>query len=60
MIKEKNNTAFLHPLGGSSFLHWINVALQNGGVEQKYLLKALSVSVASIGGIPFRIFEKAK
>ena len=57
---KKRSTILLHPLAGSSFRNWIKLLLENGGIDKKYLLRAIMVSFLSLLGSPFRTFERAK
>ncbi|MBR8833010.1 MAG: sulfotransferase [Stigonema ocellatum SAG 48.90 = DSM 106950] len=59
MNKEKM-TLTLQPLAGGSFINWLKLLRNNGGVERKYIMRAVLVSVVSLLGIPFRFFETVK
>lgn len=59
MNKEKITLTF-QPLAGGSFINWIKLLINNGGVDRKYIMRAVLVSVISLLGIPFRFFETAK
>jgi len=48
-----------HPLAYGSFINWIKLLLENGGIE-KNITKALYISLSTLFGIPFRIFENAR
>lgn len=58
--KKEHNTVPLHPLAGGDFINWIKLLLENGGIDRKYIMRAFKVSLVSLLGIPFRIFENAK
>ena len=58
MNKEKITLTF-QPLAGGSFINWVKLLINNGGVDRKYIMRAVLVSVISLLGIPFRFFETA-
>lgn len=66
MINLKNNiqkemlTGLKHPLSSGSFTNLMILLVNNGGVDKKYILRALFISFVSFIGIPIRIFEKIK
>ena len=49
-----------HPLFGISFRLWIQLVKKNGGIDQKYLHRALFISVVSLLTIPVRILNKIR
>ena len=59
MNKEKISLT-LQPLAGGSFINWLKLLRNNGGVDRKYLMRAVVVTIVSLLGIPFRLFEIAK
>ena len=59
--KTKEHTPMIqHPLSGSCLTNLLELLLQNGRIEKKYILKVLSVSVFSFFSIPLRLFETVK
>jgi hypothetical protein len=57
---KRNNQIILHPLGGSSLRNWLNLLIENGGIDKQYTLKAFYIFCLSCIGIPLRILEKLK
>ena len=45
---------------GMSFNQWLKILLESGGIERKYLLKALWISVLTVAYTPLRLFERIK
>ncbi len=50
----------LQPLAGSSFVNWLQLLWQNGGIDRKYMLRAFSISLVSFLVTPIRMLENAK
>ncbi|MCW5319206.1 hypothetical protein GTQ43_38115 [Nostoc sp. KVJ3] len=59
-IKKEFITALRHPLSYSSFLNLFRVLTMYGGIDKKYIVRALFIIFISFTGIPFRIIEKIK
>ena len=57
---KRNNQIILHPLGGSSFRNWLNLLIENGGIDKQYTFKAFYIFCLSFIGIPLRVLEKLK
>ncbi|MGH7999739.1 MAG: sulfotransferase family protein [Brasilonema sp.] len=58
-IKDKAPVT-LRPLAGLSFINWMKLLINNGGVDNRYIKIAIIVSFLSFLFIPIRIFEKVK
>jgi len=48
------------PITGISLIHWIKLILRNGGIDLKYLPKALYVSAQSIKNTPLIVKERVE
>ena len=53
-------TIKLHRMSGGSFTNWIKLLWENGGIDRKYLLRALSVSIFRFLSIPMIIYENIR
>jgi hypothetical protein len=49
-----------HPLFGISTRQWVNLVKKNGGIDQKYLHRALFVTLISLSTAPIRMLFKKK
>jgi hypothetical protein len=58
--KQKNNRTIQHPLFGISIRNWIQLLEKNGGVDTKYLNKAIFITLTSILTTPARMLFKIK
>ncbi len=47
-------------LAGGSFSNWVTLLKENGGIDLRYLTKALYVSLIALVGAPFRAYENFK
>lgn len=59
-LKQQIKLLTSHPLSMGSFTNWLNLLIHNGGVDKKYIPKALCISLISCLGIPLRIIERVK
>ncbi|MDZ8262754.1 sulfotransferase [Nostoc sp. ChiQUE01b] len=59
-LKQQIGLLISHPLAMGSFTNWLNLLIHNGGVDKKYIPKALYISLISCLGIPLRIIERVK
>lgn len=57
-IKDKTPVT-LQSIAGLSFLNWVKLLLNNGGVDYKYINVAIITSFSSFLFIPVRLYEKA-
>lgn len=57
---RKNKTSFQHPLFGISLSHWIQLVGKNKGIDNKYFIRALFLTLAALLFIPARILFKIK
>ncbi|HIG99140.1 MAG TPA: sulfotransferase, partial [Thermoplasmata archaeon] len=58
--KQKNQHTTQHPLFGISTRQWIQLVKKNGGVDRRYLNRALFISMISLGTTPIRMLFKIK
>ena len=58
--KQMINQNFQHPLFGISIGTWIKLLNENGGVDKKYMYKAVFITLSSIFLIPMRVIFKLK
>lgn len=58
--KRSSLQTMQHPLFGIAFRRWIQLVKMNGGIDQKYLHRALFISVVSLLTLPIRILSKIK
>jgi hypothetical protein len=47
-------------LAGGSFLNWMRLVAANGGVDWRYWIRSLYVSIVALLGAPFRAYENAR
>jgi hypothetical protein len=47
-------------LAGGSFLNWVRLVAANGGVDWRYWIRSLYVSIVALLGMPFRAYENAR
>ncbi|MBN2391698.1 MAG: sulfotransferase [Anaerolineae bacterium] len=47
-------------LAGGSFRNWMRLVAANGGVDWRYWIRSLYVSVVALLGAPFRAYENAR
>lgn len=57
---QTNNKTTQHPLFGISLRHWITLVKKNGGIDRKYLHRALFITVISLGTTPIRMLFNIK
>ncbi|MBD2729719.1 sulfotransferase [Nostoc sp. FACHB-892] len=57
-LQREMLVALKHPLSYGSFTNLMRLLLDNGGVDRKYIVRALSISFLSFATIPVRIVEK--
>lgn len=55
-----HNQTIQHPLFGISFRRWIHLVKENGGIDRRYLHRALFITVTSFFLIPVRVVFKIK
>ena len=47
-------------LAGGSFTNWVRLLRENGGLEKKYLLRGMYISMLTLLLMPFRRYEEVK
>jgi len=47
-------------LAGGSFRNWVHLVATNGGVDWRYWIRSLYVSVVALLNTPFRVYENAR
>ena len=47
-------------LAGGSFLNWVHLVKANGGVDWRYWIRSLYVSIVALLNTPFRAYENAR
>ncbi|MBN2003288.1 MAG: sulfotransferase [Anaerolineae bacterium] len=47
-------------LAGGSFINWLQLLRENGGIDLRYLTKSLYVSLVALAGAPFRAYESLR
>ena len=47
-------------LAGGSFRNWVHLVAANGGVDWRYWIRSLYVSIVALLGAPFRAYENAR
>ena len=47
-------------LAGGSFRNWMHLVAANGGVDWRYWIRSLYVSIVALLGAPFRAYENAR
>ena len=55
-----SGSATQQPLAGGSFSNWLRLLWDNGGVDMRYLPRALFVTTATLACAPFRLFEQLR
>jgi hypothetical protein len=58
--KQKNKQTIQHPLFGISTRQWIQLVKQNKGIDQRFLHRALFITIISIGSAPIRMLFSLK
>jgi len=59
-FKEEMSVAKRHPLAYGSFINLMKLLIKNGGVDSKYFIRTIFISLLCCRGIPIRFFEKAE
>ncbi len=47
-------------LAGGSFLNWVRLVVANGGIDWRYWIRSLYVSIVALLNTPFRVYEGAR
>lgn len=47
-------------LAGGSFLNWVRLVVANGGIDWRYWIRSLYVSIVALLNTPFRAYEGAR
>lgn len=58
--KQMHHLTTQHPLFGMSTRQWVHLAKKNGGIDRKYLHRALFVTLTSLATAPIRMLFKKK
>lgn len=59
-LQKKQDKNIQHPLFGISVSNWIKLLENNGGVDTKYLLRGIFITIMSIITVPIRLLFKLK
>lgn len=58
--RNDKTSGTIRSLAGFSFINWMKLLINNGGVDKKYIKIAIIISFLSFVFIPIRIFERVK